>query len=87
MLKRGVLLLATLGLAGVLGWAGLQRMNSQSASATEQLQYVTVERSAINSSVSASGSIEPEADVQLTFGTVGRLVKLQVHEGDRVEAD
>jgi HlyD family secretion protein len=79
-------LLAALALVTVLGWTGLQRMNGQAASAGQQIQYVTVERRSISSSVSASGSIEPEADVTLTFGTMGRLVKLLVHEGDRVEA-
>ena len=46
----------------------------------------TIETRALEALVSASGKIQPQLSVDISASTVGRVVRLAVSEGDRVEA-
>ncbi|MCB0114255.1 MAG: biotin/lipoyl-binding protein, partial [Caldilineaceae bacterium] len=72
-------------LAGV-AWFGYQRFSEMQASAAEEPTYeiVAVERGSINSTVSATGSIEPESQVSLSFRSAGRVSQVLVSVGQSV---
>ncbi|MEZ4830757.1 MAG: biotin/lipoyl-binding protein [Caldilineaceae bacterium] len=72
-------------LAGV-AWFGYQRFSEMQASAAEEPTYeiVAVERGSINSTVSATGSIEPESQVSLSFRSAGRASQVLVSVGQSV---
>ena len=46
----------------------------------------TIETRALEALVSASGKIQPQLSVDISASTVGRVVRLAVSEGDRVDA-
>ena len=46
----------------------------------------TIETRALEALVSASGKIQPQLSVDISASTVGRVMRLAVSEGDRVEA-
>lgn len=68
------------------GWFGYQRFTEMQASAAEEPTYeiVAVERGSINSTVSATGSIEPESQVDLSFRSAGRVAQVLVSVGQPV---
>ncbi|MBX2998322.1 MAG: efflux RND transporter periplasmic adaptor subunit [Caldilineaceae bacterium] len=70
------------------GWFGYQRLIASQAAAANAPAYetVAVSRGSINSTVSATGSIEPEAQVALSFRTAGRVAQVLVSVGQSVEA-
>ncbi|HZY43581.1 MAG TPA: efflux RND transporter periplasmic adaptor subunit [Anaerolineae bacterium] len=59
---------------------------SQPAAPTAE-RTALVARGTINASVSASGNIDPEAKVDLSFGTVGTVQEIVVSEGQSVKKD
>ncbi|HZD10833.1 MAG TPA: biotin/lipoyl-binding protein, partial [Candidatus Binatia bacterium] len=61
-----------------------QRRASQEAS-FEILRQATVERDRIQATVNATGSIEPEAFLSLTFGAAGMVQKVNVVRGQTVQ--
>jgi HlyD family secretion protein len=67
-------------------WFGYQRFTEMQASAAEEPTYeiVSVERGSINSTVSATGSIEPESQVDLSFRSAGRVAQVLVNVGQPV---
>jgi HlyD family secretion protein len=71
-----------------VSWFGYQRFIATQASAADTPTYetVAVSRGSINSTVSATGSIEPEAQVSLSFRTSGRVAQVLVSVGQTVEA-
>ena len=73
---------------GAAGWFGFQQFQQRMAAQDEQPSYetVTVERGSISSTVSATGSIEPEAEVALSFRASGRVEQVLVSVGQPVEA-
>ncbi len=52
----------------------------------EEFQTVAVKRGDITATVNATGSIAPEAKAILSFKMPGRVAKIAVEEGERVEA-
>src|SRR5690606_14509825 len=54
------------------------------AQAEVSYETVAVERGSINSTVSATGSIEPEAQVSLSFRSTGRVSQVMVAIGQSV---
>jgi len=62
-----------------------QRLVQAQAPQTPKYETVTPTRSTLRSLVSATGSIEPEAQVSLTFKGVGRVAEVKVKATDRVE--
>jgi HlyD family secretion protein len=84
MLRRVIIIAAILVAAGVVGYWFLQRGALQTGSTAEDLETVTVERGNIEATVDTTGSVEPAAQVTLSFRTGGILSSLPVSEGDEV---
>jgi HlyD family secretion protein len=78
----GIVIISLLG--GGLYWFTQQ----QAAEATEFeiLRQAAVERNRITATVNATGSIEPETSVSLTFGAGGTIQQVEVVRGQTVEA-
>lgn len=87
-MKRLLTAIITLAVLGAAGWFGFQRFQESRAQLDEQPSYetVSVERGPISSTVSATGSIEPEAEVALSFRASGRVEQVLVSVGQPVEA-
>jgi HlyD family secretion protein len=84
MTKKKKILLAGL-LTIVLAAIAIANLSFQRTTATS----VTVEKIArrdLESIVSASGKIQPKKQVNISAETMGKVVNLQVNEGDRVKA-
>jgi HlyD family secretion protein len=75
----GVVLVAAVGGAFVL-------QRQQTAAQEEEARSAIVERGPLLVAVSASGSIQPETRVSLTFETSGEVAEVPVQVGDRVKA-
>jgi len=76
-----VIVIGTAIALGVSIWRARQAEQSK-----EVARSAVVERGAMLVAVSASGSIEPKARVNLTFESPGRVAEVAVEVGDRVEA-
>ncbi|MCL4832310.1 MAG: efflux RND transporter periplasmic adaptor subunit [Caldilineaceae bacterium] len=87
-MRRFIVTLIVLALLGAAGWYGYQRYQAAQAAAAAIPAYETVpiERGSINSTVSATGSIDPEAQVSLSFRGAGRVDQVLVTVGQAVEA-
>ena len=87
-MKRLLTAIITIAVLGGAGWFGFQRFQESRAQLDEQPTYetVSVERGTISSTVSATGSIEPEAEVALSFRASGRVEQVLVSVGQPVEA-
>jgi HlyD family secretion protein len=83
-MRRAVIIAAILVASGVVGYWFLQQGAGNRGATTENLETVTVERGDIEATVDATGSVEPEAQVTLSFRTGGILRSLAVSEGDEV---
>ena len=66
--------------------AGCGSFGSSTAPTEPQFETVSVTRDTIASTVSATGSIEPDEQISLAFGTSGRIAKVYVSVGDSVAA-
>ena len=86
-MKRLLITLVLLAVVGAAGWFGFQQFQERRAALDEEPSYetVTVERGSISSTVSATGSIEPEAEVALSFRASGRVEQVLVSVGQPVE--
>jgi HlyD family secretion protein len=78
-----VVILVVLGAAGAYVFA---QQNTREQADFEILRQAEVRRDTIQATVSATGSIEPEALVSLTFGTTGTVQQLDVVRGQQVQA-
>jgi len=83
-MRRAVIIAAILVAAGVVGYWFLQQGAVQTGATAEDLETATVERGNIEATVDATGSVEPAAQVTLSFRTGGILSSLPVSEGDEV---
>jgi HlyD family secretion protein len=83
-MRRAVIIAAILVAAGVVGYWFLQQGAGNGGVTAEDLETVTVERGDIEATVDATGSVEPEAQVTLSFRTGGLLRSLTVSAGDEV---
>jgi HlyD family secretion protein len=88
-MRRFLIFLGLLSLLGAGIWAGYRYywLPRQQAAATPTYETFTVGRGGIASTVSATGNIEPEAEVALSFRTAGRIDKVLVSAGQRVQTD
>ena len=78
-MKRLLIAFTVIIVIGAAGWFGFQRLQARRAALDEQrYETVTVERGSISSTVSATGSIEPEAEIALSFRTSGRVEQVLV---------
>jgi HlyD family secretion protein len=80
---RRVLVIGALILAVVLAAVWLQRSRG-AAPATEGMRTTRVVRGTVTSSVSASGTVEPYAKVEVRSRATGTVIAVNVQEGDRV---
>ncbi len=86
-MRRLLITLIVLALIGAAGWVGYQRFQAQAELAeAPSYETTTVARGSISSTVSATGSIEPEAEVALSFRATGRVAQVLVSVGQPVEA-
>ena len=82
-MRRKSVLFVTLGLllaGGIFGWRSLGGQVSA-------IQYVTaeVEQGAIVTSITGSGSVTLEEEIELKFGTAGKITSVAVQKGVSVE--
>ncbi len=86
-MRRFLLVFLLLVLVALGGWFAYQRywLPRQTAVQTPTYETVRVERGAIASTVNASGSIEPEAEVSLAFRSVGPVAAVYVTAGQAAE--
>lgn len=87
-MRRWIIFLIVAAVLGVGGWFAYQRfiLPAQQAKAeVPAFESVKAERGNILSTVSATGSIEPESQVSLLFRSVGPVAKVLVAEGDQVQ--
>ncbi len=82
---RTIIVLVIVALLVVGGWFGYQRYAAaQAADAEPTYETIDIDRGSIANTVSATGSIEPEAEVTLSFSGVGRVESVLVSAGDSV---
>jgi len=84
-MRRAIVIAAILLAAGVVGYWLLQQGAEKPGMAVEDLETATVERGDIEAVVDATGSVEPEAQITLSFGTGGTLAAPVVAEGEEVK--
>ena len=60
--------------------------SGESGEAPSELEFVTVERGSLVSSVTAIGSVRAGSEVVLSFAATGRLSQVRVQPGQRVES-
>ncbi len=80
-------IIVVVGLALVLG-AGtwwVQHVRSASQGAAEAMRTAQVARGTLTASVSASGTLQPYASVEVRSRSTGTVVDLRVQEGDQVK--
>ncbi|MEW5989263.1 MAG: efflux RND transporter periplasmic adaptor subunit [Chloroflexota bacterium] len=82
---RRVLVIVTLViLVAAAAFLVVRRRQAQQQQSLEILRSQTVERGRLSATVSATGSIEPEAFVSLTFGLAGTVQQVEVVRGQMV---
>ena len=88
-MKRLLWVVAIIAAVGVAGWLLYTQVLIPRRTEAEVPSYetVVVDRGAIASSVSATGSIEPEAEVSLAFRTPGVVDDVMAVAGQQVNAD
>lgn len=86
MRRRTVVIVVVALALATLGWGGYRHFYGRRSTAEEEAQTFTVERGRVVSTVSAVGGVAAQRRLDLTFQVSGRLVKLEVEEGQRVEA-
>jgi HlyD family secretion protein len=80
--KKIVIALTVIVLLGALTYANFAFKRTTGA----QVNIEKIERRDLEAIVSASGKIQPKRSVQISAETVGKVVNLQVNEGDMVKA-
>ncbi len=81
----GILILAAIG--GLLYYGLVVRPSQQTAATQPVMQTTVVRRGNITLSASGTGTLVAAHQVQLGFGTSGKLIKLNVKVGDNVQAE
>jgi HlyD family secretion protein len=86
-MRRFIIVLLVAAVLGVGGWFAYQRfvVEPQAQAQQPSFETVAVERGNILSTVSATGSIEPEAQVSLLFRGAGTVSNVLVSVGEAVQ--
>jgi len=79
-----IIVLAGLGYAGYRIWHGASAQ--QTAAEAVAAETAVVRRGTLQVTVSASGSVVPNAEVSLAFLSGGRIVEVLVQEGQQIQA-
>ncbi|MFB0533348.1 MAG: biotin/lipoyl-binding protein, partial [Anaerolineae bacterium] len=89
-MKRAITVVLILGVVIGLTWLSYQTLGGQviqkQVADDEDLEKFVVERDTIEATVSATGSIAPEAEVTLTFESAGKVEEIFVEKGQTVKA-
>jgi HlyD family secretion protein len=85
-MRRTLIILLVIVVLAAAGYYFWQQRQAQLEAAVEILREAAVERGAIQATVNATGSIEPEALVSLTFGLGGTVQQVNVVRGQVVAA-
>ncbi len=84
-MRRTILILLAIVVLGAAGYYFLQQRQAAQEPTVEILREQTVEQGKITATVSATGSIEPEALVTLTFGLAGTVQQVNAVRGQVVQ--
>jgi HlyD family secretion protein len=88
-MKRAITIVLILGAVIGLSWLGYQAFGGQAvqkqAVEDEDLEKFVVKRDTIAATVSATGSIAPEAEVTVTFESGGKVEEVFVEKGQTVK--
>jgi HlyD family secretion protein len=85
-MRRAIIITVVIVAVGAAGYWLFQQGSVSAAGVPEDLETVTVERGDIEATVDATGTVEPVAQVTLSFRTGGTLEAVMAEEGDEVEA-
>ena len=85
-MRRLLVTLLIIGVIGGVSWFGYQQFGGARAAASPDYEVVPLTRGDITSIVSASGTVLPERQTNLTLQTGGTITKVSVQAGDRVSA-
>lgn len=85
-MRRIMTIVAIIAVLGVGAYYVFGVRASEQESPFEILRETEVQRETVRATVSATGTIEPEALVTLTFGTTGTVQQLIVERGQQVQA-
>ena len=85
-MKKAITIAVILTAVAGLSFAGYRAFVSREPAPSAELQMVRVDRGTIVAVVNGTGSILPQSKVNLTFRAPGRVAKILVEEGDKVEA-
>jgi HlyD family secretion protein len=83
-MRRTFIILAIVAVLLLGGFFLIRQRQAQAQQSVELLREASVERGPIEATVSATGSIEPEAMVSLTFGVAGTVREVNVVRGQMV---
>lgn len=86
MSRRSVVLFVALVAVGALALLGYRRFIAPRPTTAEDLETVAVQRGTLVATISAAGSVEPAAQVTLTFQGAGRVAEVEAQESERVQA-
>lgn len=86
MSRKSVLAIAGIAAALVVVFVWLRPLSAGKQQAADELKTATVERGTLVASVSASGGVEAQRRMALTFKTPGRVAEVYVEAGNEVEA-
>ena len=81
-----LIILVTLAGVGVFGYQYLTLAEPKSLSEDPTVEIVPIGRETLVDTVSATGSIEPEAEVEMKFETGGTVKEVLVKEGQYITA-
>jgi HlyD family secretion protein len=91
MQKRWIIVIAiavvVLVSGGLLLWGQLAKATKDEASSVPEIKTATVERSDIEVTIDATGTIEPLNIIEVSSKASGKILELTVEEGDYVEQD
>lgn len=85
-MRRIIIALIVLVILGAVGFFGYQQYTARAQAQEEEPTYETIEvaRSSIESTISATGNVEAEREVSLSFRGGGAIESVLVQEGDSV---
>ena len=89
-MKRFVLIVIVLGGLAAAGWYGYQQyfkpVEPTTLSEDPRVEIVTIGSETLEKTISATGSIEPEAEVEMKFETGGTIEEVLVKQGQTITA-
>ncbi len=85
-MRRAIITIVIVAVLGTAGYFFIQQRQASQETAVEILREAPVQRGRITATVNATGAIEPEALVTLTFGMAGTIQQVNVVRGQAVVA-